>query len=217
LLRLNAMSFPERLLADNERLVFALRPHWIALVPAAAWTLLIVVGTSFAVSFLGRLNDPDIARIALVALALVAVFFLSVLPFLRWSTTNFILTTDRLITRSGIIAKHSKEIPLENINDVAFNQRILERMVGAGDLLVESAGERGQNRISNVRNPEQVQLAIYKETEENNKRMQRAGVPERDDDISIPGQLEALARLKHQGVISEAEFETKKQELLRRL
>ena len=207
------MGFPRKLLADHESLVFDLRPHWVALVPPVLWSVLVV---ALAVLGLNSLNDPDWIKSAIVGAGVVGVLLLGVMPFLQWSYTNFVLTTDRLITRSGIIAKQSKEIPLERINDVTFTQSILERMIGAGDLLVESAGERGQTRITNVRDPEDVQLTIYKETEKNNDRMMRGGDPERRE-ASIPEQIEALARLKEQGVISGAEFETKKQELLRRM
>jgi uncharacterized membrane protein YdbT with pleckstrin-like domain len=209
------VGFPRKLLADHETLVFDLKPHWIALTPSVLWTVLIAVATFFGY---GWLDDPSWARPALLIAALLAFFILAVMPFLQWMYTNFVLTSDRLITRSGVIAKHSKEIPLERINDVAFSQSIFERMLGAGDLLLESAGERGQTRIGNVRNPEQVQLTIYKETEANNTRMMRpGGGPSSAAEASIPEQIEALARLKEQGVISATEFETKKQELLKRL
>src|ERR671915_1500639 len=102
------------------------------------------------------------------------------------------LIFDRLITRSGIIAKHSKEIPLERINDVAFTQTVLERVLGAGDLMVESAGERGQTRIENVRKPEQVQLMIYKETEANSTRLGAGQFQSLGGSLqaSIPDQIE---------------------------
>ena len=210
------MAFPRRLLAEHETLVFDLKPHWIALAPAVLWTLLILVATFFGFQLL---DDPDWARLAVAIVALVAFGVLAVGPFLQWMFTHFVLTTDRLITRSGVIAKRSKEIPLERINDVAFTQGIVERMLGAGDLLIESAGERGQNRISNVRKPEEVQLTIYKETEANNNRMMRGGEgpAEPNREASIPEQIEALARLRQQGVISDTEFESKKQELLKRI
>ncbi|MDQ3985609.1 MAG: PH domain-containing protein [Actinomycetota bacterium] len=207
------VGFPRRLLAEHETLVFDLKPHWIALGPAVIWTIVIVAAGILAGVFI---DDPEWLRLAVWIGALVALFLLAVLPFLRWSYTNFVLTSDRLITRSGIIAKESKEIPLERINDVTFSQGVFERMVKAGDLMVESAGERGQTRISNVRNPEQVQLTIYKESEANSNRMFQGGRPD-DREPSIPEQIEALARLKDQGVLSEVEFETKKQELLKRL
>ena len=211
------MAFPRKLLAEHETLVFDLKPHWVALAPAALWTLLIVVAAGFGLSLI---DDPDWAPLAIIVVALVLFLFLAVIPFLNWMYTNFVLTSDRLITRTGIISKNSKEIPLERINDVAFSQSILERMLGAGDLMIESAGERGQTRIGNVRNPEQVQLTIYKETESNNNRMMRGGEGSRPDtqrEPTVPEQIEALARLKQQGVISETEFETKKQELLKRI
>ncbi|MGH2729460.1 MAG: PH domain-containing protein, partial [Actinomycetota bacterium] len=160
------MPFPRKLLAEHEKLVFDLRPHWIALAPPVMWTL--VIGAAMIAAY--STVDSGAGENAIVITALVLWGWLSVLPFLRWRFTNFVLTTDRLITRSGIIAKQSKEIPLERINDVAFSQSVFERILGAGDLLIESAGERGQERISNVRKPEEVQLRIYKVAEENSNR-----------------------------------------------
>ncbi len=204
--------FPRRLLAEHENLVFDKKPHWIALAPATLWALVIVVATYFAL----RIFD-DFAPWVILIVAAVALLILSVGPFLQWLYTNFVLTSDRLITRSGVIAKQSKEIPLERINDVTFTQSIFERMLKAGDLMVESAGERGQTRITAVRNPEQMQLTIYKETEKNNDRMIGRGDPAPRAEATIPEQIEALSRLKEQGVISVTEFEAKKQELLKRI
>lgn len=209
--------FPTELLADHEEVRFELRPHWIALVGPVFWTvvslLVLVVGSRLA-----RDRDWETGLQQAVSLvALVMWIALGVLPFLRWLYTIFLLTTDRLITRSGIIAKKSKEIPLERINDVAFSQSVFERMVGAGDLLIESAGERGQERITDVRHPEQVQLQIYKEAEENSNRMMRGSSQTAQATPSIPEQIEALARLKEQGVLSDQEFDAKKKDLLNRM
>lgn len=209
------MPFPKQLLADHEKVVFDLKPHWVALLPPALWSVIALVTAYMGV----KLIDNETAQ--MVALGVIAIlwYVLALLPALRWRFTNFVLTTDRLITRQGIIAKHSREIPLERINDVAFNQSIIERMLGAGDLMIESAGERGQTKITNVRKPEQVQLMIYKETESNNNRMMRPGdpAPRAKAETTVTDQIEALARLKEQGAISEIEYENKKQELLKRL
>jgi uncharacterized membrane protein YdbT with pleckstrin-like domain len=217
------MPFPKHLLADHEKLVFDLKPHWVAAVPSVLWTVVLlafwIVGYRVADGQLDG-SAQNFAQNAVAVIALVAFVFLALIPFLRWRFTMFVLTSDRLITRTGIIAKHSKEIPLERINDVTFTQSVVERMLGAGDLLLESAGERGQTRISNVRKPEQVQLMIYKEIEANNTRMMRpdgSTTPATPATPTIPEQIAALARLKDQGVLSETEFESKKQELLKRL
>lgn len=216
------MAFPKKLLADHEKIVFDLKPHWIALLAPFLWMVFLVAvwvtGYLVAKAQIDPGSTRDLVQNAVAIVALAGIFYLSIFPFLRWTSTHFVLTSDRLITRHGIVAKHSREIPLERINDVAFNQTVIERMLGAGDLMIESAGERGQSRIENVRKPEDVQLMIYKETESNNNRMMRPdGAAATAAGSTVPEQIEALKRLVDQGAISEAEYETKKQELLKRL
>ena len=208
--------FPRQLLADHEEIRFELRPHWIALIKPVFWTVvalaILIVGSRLA-----RDREWETFGQQMVALASFGLWIaLALIPFLNWLYTLFVLTTDRLITRSGVFAKRSKEIPLERINDVAFTQSIFERIVGAGSLMIESAGESGQNRITDVRHPEQVQLQIYKEAEENSNRMMRGGATA-PSSSSIPEQIEALSRLRDQGVLSEEEFADKKQDLLKRI
>ena len=208
LVSLIPMGFPKELLADHEEIVFDLKPHWVAVVPSVLWTAAAIAAIVGAVVLF-----DDLAVWIAAGLVLLLWLFLAVPPFVRWQFTHFVLTTDRLITRSGVVAKQSKEIPLERINDVAFSQSVLDRVLGAGDLLIESAGERGQGRIENVRNPERVQLMVYEESEKNNNRMMQP----RAQETSIPAQIEALARLKEQGVITAEEFAAKKRDLLDRM
>lgn len=209
------MPYPRELLLDHEKLVFDLKPHWIAILPAIFWGIVSIAAGIFAYDFVDDQNWSWARTAVLVAVA-VALFLFTVLPIMRWAFTNFVLTTDRIITRRGIIAKNSKEIPLERINDIAFNQTVVERMIGAGDILIESAGERGQTRISDVRKPEEVQRTIGKMTEENQNRMMHPPVVQEAPD-TIPEQLEALGRLRDAGTITEAEFQSKKAELLKRM
>ena len=212
------MSFPKSLLADHEKIIFDLKPHWVALVPSVLWSIVLMAVGIVAYNFIYDIDGTYVWwELAITVVLLIAWWVLSILPALRWYFTLFVLTTDRLITRGGIIAKHSKEIPLERINDVTFSQSVMERFLGAGDLMLESAGERGQTRIANVRNPEQVQLTIFKESETNTNRMMTPRVSQAPASASIPDQIEALARLRKQGVLTEEEFQAKKQQLLDRL
>ena len=90
------------------------------------------------------------------------------------------ITTDRLIYRHGVLSKHGIEIPLERVNTVFFSQSILERMVGSGDLVIESAGELGRQDFSNVRKPSAVQNEIHKQMEANeNRKFDRVERPSR--------------------------------------
>jgi uncharacterized membrane protein YdbT with pleckstrin-like domain len=215
------MAFPRDLLADHEKLIFELRPHWVALVPPALWTVGLLAALLLGYRAIDAIVDGEATgpkSIFAVIITALWVFF-AVVRFLKWRFTLFVLTTDRLITRSGVIAKHSKEIPLERINDVTFTQSVLERIIGAGDLLLDSSGDLGPARITAVRKPEEVQLLIYKESEKNENRM-RTPLPspmQQHREPSIPEQIEALARLNNQGTLTDEEFEAKKRELLGRM
>ena len=130
-----------------------------------------------------------------------------------WRTTNFVVTTDRLIYRHGVLAKRGIEIPLERVNNVIFSQSIFERLLGAGDLVIESAGESGRQSFSDVRKPSAVQNEIYKQIEDNeNRKFDRIG--NAGGGVSVADELSKLDDLRARGVISAEEFEAQKARLL---
>jgi hypothetical protein len=107
------------------------------------------------------------------------------------------------------------EIPLEAINDVRFQQSVFERMVGAGDLVIQSASEFGRNVFANIRDPEGVQRTIYEQGERNKERMYQSG-SSRPSPVapSVTTELERLAELRDRGVLTEAEFQNQKKRIL---
>ncbi len=208
------MTFPRHLLTDDEDLVLDLRPHWWFLAPAGSLLALAVLfGVAALVQSWWRPVELVIGILVLAALARFG------LVYVRWTTTNFVVTNERLISRRGVAAKTGIEIPLDRINTVFFNQSLFERLIGAGDLGIESAGEGGRQTFSDIRRPNIVQNEIYRQVEGlENRRLQRLGqaaVGNRVD--SIPEQIEKLDQLRRQGVLSDAEFEAKKRELLDRM
>jgi uncharacterized membrane protein YdbT with pleckstrin-like domain len=207
------VPFPERLLGENEEVVYDLRPHWWALVGPILLAIVVVAAGSLGWALLpsGSLLWPS--RFAVVGVALLLLLVFALPRYLRWVTTHFVLTTDRLIFRAGVLAKLSREIPLERLNDVTFTQSLWERMIGTGDLLIESAGERGQSVFENVPHPEAVQVEIYRQMEANGQRMSGAGARP----ASPIDDLERLAGLRDRGAVTEEEFQRKKRDLLDRL
>ncbi|HSJ51962.1 MAG TPA: PH domain-containing protein [Actinomycetota bacterium] len=208
------MVFPRRLLIDGEELVLDLRPHWIALVLPVVVTALVVAGWILVLVFA---PDEGTGRTVLVwgssAVALVLLLWYPVRAFVAWVTSNFAVTSDRVIHRQGFIAKHTMEIPLEAINDVRFRQSILERMVGAGDLVIQSASEFGRNVFANIPDPEAVQRTIYEQGERNKERMFR-GRRTSPAAPAVSTELERLADLRDRGVLTEAEFQNQKKRIL---
>ncbi len=162
-----------------------------------------------------NIGTPDrYPMLGLLALAAVGVVWLFV-RYLKWATTNFVLTSERVVYRTGVLAKHSREIPLERINDIATTQSLFNRIVGAGDVLIESGGERGQQVIGEMPKPFRVQNDIYKAIEDAGTRSADRAVGERP--LTIPEQIEKLDELRARGVISQAEFDVKKSQLLERM
>jgi uncharacterized membrane protein YdbT with pleckstrin-like domain len=198
------------LLNDGEEVVLDLRPHWWFFVGP----LVAVVLTLVAVGAVAILDLPDWLFLGLLGLLLLNVLWLA-FRLARWTTTNFVVTTDRLIYRSGVVSKQGKEIPLERLNDISFHQSVLERILGAGDLMIESGGERGQQMFSDIRRPAHVQNEIYRQIELSQGRDADRMAGRRE--LSIPEQIDKLDELRQRGVISQAEFEAKKSQLLDRM
>ncbi len=88
------------------------------------------------------------------------------LRYLNWNFTHFVVTTNRVIFRTGVLAKHGVEIPMDRISNINFHQTIWERVIGAGDLEIESAGRDGQTKFNDVWHPDAVQQALYQEMED---------------------------------------------------
>jgi len=113
-----------------------------------------------------------------------------------------------------VCAWDGTEIPLERINDLSYHQTLFERLVGTGDLMIESAGERGQDTFPRIPHPDRAQQAVYTEMENNRQRVSGGHV---EKETSIPDQIAALASLRDRGVVTDAEFQAKKAELLSRM
>ena len=207
------MAFPRRLLIDNEELVLDLRPHWIALVAPTAVILLVLAAAILGFQLLPEGNGGDVGRWVIVGAGAIVVLWFSLPRIVDWITDNFAVTSDRIIHRHGLIAKHSMEIPLEHINDVRFKQTIVERMIGAGTLVIHSASESGRQEFANVRNPEHVQKTIYHEGEKNQQRM-RSFPQQAPAAPSVTTELQRLADLRERGVLTQAEFEAQKARIL---
>lgn len=202
------MAWPEDALSVDETIATSFRPHWKLLFIPFMWFLaiLIVIGVSFGFSWGVA---PWISLVVLLA-----GLYLVVRPLVNWWFTRYVLTTERLITRTGLIAQAGVEIPLENITNVNFSQTVFERMLGAGDLLIESAGSSGQSTFYNIPHPDRFQTMLYKTREQ--RTMDLTGRPEVTQEFKphAADSIKKLAELRDEGLISAEEYEEKRQELL---
>ncbi len=176
------MGIPAKLLGDDEEVVLHLHTHWKALIRPV--TVLLV--TSAAAAYVAAAVPNGIfqpwLRIAALVIWFVIVMRWEVWPFLNWFNSTYTLTNRRIIIRTGVISRYGRDMPLSRINDVHFEHGIIDRMLGCGTLVVESAGERGQLVMTDVPRVELVQLEIYRLHEEDDERRRGLHDDEQDDD-----------------------------------
>jgi uncharacterized membrane protein YdbT with pleckstrin-like domain len=209
------VTFPRRLLIEGEDLVLDLRPHWIALVRAVLIALVVAVAWFLLLRNLPDGTTGDVLRWIILGVGVILLIWYALRDLVEWLTSNFVVTTDRVIHREGFIAKRSMEVPLEAINDVRFQQGIFERIIGAGTLVIHSASEAGRQEFADVRDPEMVQKTVYHQGELNQQRMRGSGqvVPQAP---SMTTELQRLADLRERGVLTEDEFQEQKARILGR-
>ena len=208
------MPYPQDALHPSEDLILDLHPHWWYFAePAFALVGVIIV------SIIVLAKDPEgnlgkVLKVVVIAgLVLAGVWLL--IRYLKWVTTHFVITSQRVVFRTGVLAKSGIEIPLDRVNNVNFHQSVFERILGAGDLLIESGGEDGQSRYTDIRHPDRVQKLIHAQVEGLAQR--RAGygpTPAAAVGVDVADQLERLEGMLSRGTLTAEEFELQKRKLL---
>jgi uncharacterized membrane protein YdbT with pleckstrin-like domain len=246
------MPFPRRLLTEDEDVVVELRPHWAFLGKPLAVTIAVVtLSITILVVFS---NAPTFVLYALlVAVAGSALWLAGRL--VRWFATSLVVTTTRIVQRSGVFSRNGLELRLERVNQLSYHQSIPGRILRTGELHVEMGGDTGVVVFDHVPRPAAVQSVI---TEQIDALRHRSAVPltagprqaswdaaparparpngrepaTTDDtppsgiarqgraasgDDSVADRLVQLDELRRRGIVSDAEFASKKAELLDRL
>jgi uncharacterized membrane protein YdbT with pleckstrin-like domain len=166
------MGYPKKLLADDESIVYELRPHWRALIsPAIVFLLTLGIGTYLLATLSGSDNVAAPAgRWAIVIVMAILLVTLVLRPFIYWYSTQYVFTDHRIIVRTGVVARKGRDMPLSRVNDVSFSHTFIERFLNCGTIQVESAGTQGQLVIKSVPDVEQIQRDIYRLHDEDDMR-----------------------------------------------
>lgn len=135
------MGFPAKFLAADEEIALDLHPHWKALAAPAAALVAVCGGTGFCMALVPEGRSSAWLHWAVLALALAAIVRWAALPWLDWMSTRYVVTSRRLIVRRGMLGRDGRDLPLARVSDVSYRQgSVLERILGCGTLVVESAG-----------------------------------------------------------------------------
>jgi uncharacterized membrane protein YdbT with pleckstrin-like domain len=235
------MSAEKFALIPGETTIIKEKPHWWFFWRSVAG-LAVVIGLLLAGGLANKVPWLDWLTAAVVwlsALLGISLFFWAAFQFIQWRSTIFMVTSKRVIFEGGLLRKYGMAIPLDRINNVGFTQSLLERILGNGTIKVESAGEDGEAVFTNISNPARVRQTISLAIEADQTRgaqlaadlsaqaMRGALGPAEASSVEQPvpataaslasdvtARLAALEGLLHSEVISEAEYDEKRRDIL---
>jgi len=150
------VAFPEDSLSANEHVVLHLHPHWKQMI--LPYALLVVVVAGLIAAWIGI--GTGIWFLILGVIGLVLVVWLTLIPYIKWRSTHFVVTNEKVITRSGIFRVHTENISLDRITDVKMDQGLVQRILGCGKLSLASAGEHGPDMFNNIPNIQRVVIQM---------------------------------------------------------
>ena len=203
----------KHLLGNRETILLVTRQHWFVLVQAIildVFIALIIVAADLALYSVLLFNP-----IVLLGLILVLIPFGSLArDILIWSNRKYVITSRRVIQIHGVFSKDVTDSSLEKVNDVKMDQSFIGRMFDFGDVEILTASEIGVNLFKKIAEPVKFKTAMLNAKANLEDGQTGHGEPEEND---IPSLIARLGQLRQQGIITEAEFQAKKSELLAKL
>ena len=134
------MGYTERLLSSNERIVFRGTVHWIFLAKTILTMCLCFIPGTF-IFFKALEIGEEVGVLIAFGFVLYLIFLIDVcLAVLDWKTTEAVVTTKRVIWKTGIVRKKTFEILLPKVEGAAYHQGIIARMFGYGNIAVSGSG-----------------------------------------------------------------------------
>jgi uncharacterized membrane protein YdbT with pleckstrin-like domain len=168
------VPYPDKILANDEKVVEHLHPSWITLVPATLWFLVICAAAGLGIGYAPSSGTTHTAFIiAIIVVGFLLLCWLAFTPWIQWRTTHYVFTTHRVLIRRGVLRRTGRDIAMQRISDVSFSQSLWDRMVRAGSVTIESAGEQGQEVLTNMPRSDDMQQLLNRLIQEDNDRRAR--------------------------------------------
>ena len=156
------MAYPEDDLAPDEELILHRHPHWKMLLVPVLVLLVVVALAGFLAALIRNQSWANVGWIVLAVLGITVIARWTMTPLLRWYTTHFVLTDRRVLVRQGVFTRTGLDIPMTRINSVRFRHGLLDRILGTGTLIIESASQEPLE-FDDIPHVEQVHSLLYNE------------------------------------------------------
>lgn len=217
------MKYAEKQLAPGEAILYRARYHWIFYGRAIVALLLSIAASGLALGLeakgVGR-TGSNAAMYAAAALLLLALVLFAIRG-IRARTDEFVVTDRRILHKVGVFAHETRQCPLERIQDVTVDQSFWGRLLGYGDLAIETASERGQILFPTIEHPEALRTAIWTHVGTGGvtvgSPVPAAAAAAPPGSATAAERLAELNDLKNRGLITPEEFDAKRRALVRDL
>ena len=139
-------------LLPGENLVLKDHPHWIVVVKSlAAPIILLIVAVVIDVTAKNTGIENLQLIVTLGAIAIAGLWLIVV--WIRWQSTSYTLTDQRIKIETGVFGRQSKMIPIDRVQDCTTKQSLIGRMLGYGRVEVDAAGAHGAEVLDHLPNP----------------------------------------------------------------
>jgi uncharacterized membrane protein YdbT with pleckstrin-like domain len=204
-------SYAKSLLGNEEKILFVTHPYWFILLRNILVELLLMAVIIAAVT----LALPFWSQAAVFYALLVVPLSGLIRDFLIWWNRQYIVTNRRVIQVSGVFNKSVTDSSLEKVNDVKMEQSSLGRLFNYGNVEILTASELGANLFERIGQPVRFKTAMLnakEQLEHGDLAAHTAGAP-----ADIPAMIAQLDQLRQKGILTDAEFQRKKAELLAKM
>lgn len=141
-------------LHPGEQIIFKGRPSWRSTLKFYFGGLLLAAAAGVVAALV-----EDTGMGVAVGVGVLAVIV--VVGYLMRLATHYIVTTERLHIRRGLVARHVQETRLERVQNVNTDQSVLERILQIGTVDFDTAGTTDSDfSFSGVAQPERVVAAV---------------------------------------------------------
>jgi len=201
-------------LKKNEKVVLTIRKHWFVLLKPMLWTVILII-----IALAG--SNSEFGNFFLIGAGLTIAWF--IYWILDRNTNLWAVTNLRVIDEYGVFSNNSKETPLEKINNVSYRQPLLGRIFNYGHVQIQSAAESGSTLHKMVENPKKLKdtitqyQEIYKQEQIKEQAQSLAnalGGQKSFGSADISEELTKLHNLKEKGIITEDDFQKRKNKIL---
>jgi membrane protein YdbS with pleckstrin-like domain len=215
------VGYAEKQLAPGEQILYRARYHWVFFGKAILLVLASIGLSAVDLWLLHKGVDPAVVRVLAWVTGATLVFALLVFVSrsIHAAADEFVVTDRRIIHKLGVLSHETRQCPLARVQDITVDQSFWGRLLGYGDLGIETASEGGQILFPTISNPEALRTAIW--THVGTGGVSTPGpAASGPASAAAPAASERLARLnelKSQGLITPEEFEAKRRDVVKDL